>query len=160
QTTATRGIAVSGIASTLFNIAVGGTDFDDAGTQTTFWSTTNSTDGTRESALGYIHEILWNDSCAATATSSNLNTILVTPNPPALLNMRGGGRGPSGVYPKPTWQSGIRPSGIAAGDNHLFLPDVFLFESDGSNSRSFYVICQADSLTPQPPSPPLCVPDA
>src|SRR5207248_2914732 len=55
QATATNGLAVSGIASTPFNVAVGGTDFDDAGNQTAFWapSTANAA-GTRESALGYI----------------------------------------------------------------------------------------------------------
>src|SRR5260370_26368442 len=74
ETVATLGLAVSGIASTPFNIAVGGTDFDDFTTQTTFWSATNAA-VTRESALGYIHEIPWNDSCAAAATSSTLNTV-------------------------------------------------------------------------------------
>ena len=154
QTTAKGGIAVSGFASTPFNIAVGGTDFDDAGTQTTFWSATNSTDGKRESALGYIHEIPWNDSCAATATPANLTTC-ATAN-----NIVAGSGGPSAVYAKPAWQSGITPNGIAAGDNHRYLPDVSLFASDGPNSKSFYVVCQADAVTPQPPSPPSCVPDA
>jgi len=35
---ATHGLAVSGFASTPFNVAVGGTDFDDFTTQTTFWN--------------------------------------------------------------------------------------------------------------------------
>ena len=37
-TAATLGLAVSGIASTPFNVAVGGTDFDDVGTQANFWN--------------------------------------------------------------------------------------------------------------------------
>jgi len=155
QATATGGIAVSGIASTPFNIAVGGTDFDDAGTQTSFWSPTNSTDGKRESALGYIHEIPWNDSCAAAATSSNVNTICASPN-----GISAGSGGPSAVYAKPAWQNGITPNGIAAGDNHRYLPDLSLFASDGPSSKTFYIICQADAILPQPPSPPSCVPDA
>ncbi|HKW62868.1 MAG TPA: Ig-like domain repeat protein [Candidatus Acidoferrum sp.] len=155
QASATLGIAVSGIASTPFNIAVGGTDFDDVGTQPSFWSATNSTDGKRESALGYIHEIPWNDSCAAAATSSNVNTICASPN-----GISAGSGGPSAVYPKPAWQNGIIPNGIAAGDNHRYLPDVSLFASDGPSSKSFYVICQADAFQVQPPSPPSCVPDA
>jgi len=149
QATATGGIAVSGIASTPFNIAVGGTDFDDAGTQTSFWSSTNSTDGKRESALGYIHEIPWNDSCAAAATSSNVNTVCASPN-----DIVAGSGGPSAVYAKPAWQNGITPNGIAAGDNHRYLPDVSLFASDGPSSKSFYVLCQADAL--QPGSSPSC----
>src|SRR5256884_3309455 len=136
-------------------IAVGGTDFDDAGTQVSggFWSATNSTDGKRESAQGYIHEIPWNDSCAATATSSNLTTVCATAN-----NIVAGSGGPSAVYAKPSWQNGIIPNGIAAGDNHRYLPDVSLFASDGPASLSFYVVCQADAVTAG--SPPSCVPDA
>ena len=153
QITATLGLAVNGIASTPFNIAVGGTDFDDANTQTTFWSSTNSTDGKRESALGYIHEIPWNDSCAATATPANLTTC-ATAN-----NIVAGSGGPSAVYLKPAWQNGITPNGIATGDNHRYLPDVSLFASDGPSSKSFYVVCQADAIQPQPPNPPSCVPD-
>ena len=42
-TAASGGLAVSGFASTPFNVAVGGTDFDDATTQPTFWSSTNGT---------------------------------------------------------------------------------------------------------------------
>ena len=155
QATATRGIAVSGIASTPFNIAVGGTDFDDAGNQHAFWalSTANAA-GTRESALGYIKEIPWNDSCAATATTANLTTICAGAN-----NIVAGSGGPSAVYAKPAWQNGIIPNGIAAGDNHRYLPDVSLFASDGPNSKSFYVICEADIPLP-PGSAPSCSPDA
>jgi microcompartment protein CcmK/EutM len=146
---ATGGLAVSGIASTPFNIAVGGTDFDDfspAAMQTSFWATANGTG--KESALGYIHEIPWNDSCAATATSTTLNTVCTTAN-----GIVGGGGGPSGInagtfagYPKPAWQSGIIPNGIAAGDNHRYIPDVSLFASDGLQSQSFYLVCQADAI--------------
>jgi hypothetical protein len=153
---ATHGLAVSGFASTPFNVAVGGTDFDDFTTQTTFWNPTNSTDGKRESALGYIHEIPWNDSCAATATSSTLNTVCAIPNTNPLLNIVGGSGGPSSVYPKPAWQNGIIPNGIAASDNHRYIPDVSLFASDGPQSKSFYLICQADAVPAG--NPPSCVP--
>lgn len=152
QTTAARGIAVNGIASTPFNIAVGGTDFDDVGTQLTFWSATNSVDGKRESALGYIHEVPWNDSCAATATPTNLTTCA------SANNIVAGSGGPSILYAKPSFQSGITPNGIAASDNHRYVPDVSLFASDGPSSKSFYVVCQADAISPG--SPPSCAPDA
>jgi pro-kumamolisin-like protein/Big-like domain-containing protein len=150
-TPATHGIAVSGIASTPFNIAVGGTDFDDVGTQISggFWSATNSADGKKESALGYIHEVPWNDSCAATATPSNLTTCLGA----AGNNIVAASGGPSTLYAKPSFQSGIIPNGIAATDNHRYLPDVSLFASDGKNSKSFYVVCEADAIQAgQPPS--------
>src|SRR6266446_550103 len=155
---ATLGLAVSGIASTPFNVAVGGTDFDDVGTQTTFWNATNSLDGKRQSAKGYIHEMTWNNSCAAAATSANLNTICVNPSPSSLLNIVGGGGVPSSVYAKPAWQSVIIPSGIAAGDNHRYTPDVSLFASDGPQSLSFYAICQADAI--KAGSSPSCAPDS
>ena len=64
QGNATHGIGVSGFTSTPYNVSVGGTDFGDsyAGTNSTYWSSTNSS--TYESALSYVNEIPWNDSCA------------------------------------------------------------------------------------------------
>lgn len=133
---ASNGLAVNGIASTPFNIAVGGTDFDDFTTQSTFWNSTNTTDGTRESALGYIHEIPWNDSCAAAANSTNLSTVCGATN-----NIVAASGGPSGVYSKPSWQNGI-----TFVDGSRDLPDVSLFASDGPQSKSFYVVCEADAV--------------
>ena len=62
---ATHGIGVSGFASTPYNVAVGGTDFGDsfAGTNSTYWNSSNT--ATFGSALSYINEIPWNDSCAS-----------------------------------------------------------------------------------------------
>jgi subtilase family serine protease len=148
-TAATLGLAVSGFASTPFNVAVGGTDFDDVGTQSSFWLVPPAPNGPgKESALGYIHEVPWNDSCAAIATASTLNTVCVNPTPSTLLNIVGGSGGPSSVYAKPAWQNGIIPNGILPGDNHRYIPDVSLFASDGPQSKSFYLVCQADAITP------------
>jgi len=142
QTSAAGGIAVNGLGSTPSNIAVGGTDFDDVGTQISggFWSSSNGTG--RESAQGYIHEVPWNDSCAAAATSANLNTVCATPN-----NIVAGSGGPSAIYARPSFQSGVIPNGITSSDaaNHRYLPDVSLFASDGLNSKSFYVECLSDA---------------
>jgi hypothetical protein len=158
---ATHGLAVSGIASTPFNVAVGGTDFDDFTTQSTFWSPTNSLDGKRASALGYIPEIPWNTSCAATATSATLNTVCALASTDPLLNIVGGSGGPSGSnagtfagYSKPSWQTGL---GVPA-DGKRDIPDVSLFASDGPQSKSFYPLCQADAI--KPGSAPSCVPDS
>ena len=52
ETVAQHGTAVNGIASTPFNIAVGGTDFNDSSTQTTYFNSTN-TSGTWTSAKSY-----------------------------------------------------------------------------------------------------------
>ncbi len=70
---AENGLSVSGLASTPFNTAVGGTDFawcpltsNDgcASEASTYWNTTNSS--TNESnAKGYIPELPWNDTCTS-----------------------------------------------------------------------------------------------
>src|SRR5207237_8869998 len=52
-TSANGGIAVSGLASTPYNVALGGTDFDQANIQTTFWNASNG--GSQQvSATGLI----------------------------------------------------------------------------------------------------------
>ena len=156
QATAQADLAVNGIASTPFNIAVGGTDFDDIGTQGNFWNTTNAA-GTRESAIGYIPEVPWNESCAATAAPASLGTC-ANPTPASLLNIVAGSGGPSSLYQRPAFQSGLIPNGIVASDatNHRYLPDVSLFASSGPQSKSFYVVCQADSPLIPAGSPPSC----
>jgi hypothetical protein len=67
---AQSGVTVNGMASTAYNVAVGGTDFGDvyAGTYSNYWSQTNSP--TYGSALSYVPEIPWNDTCASTLTTS------------------------------------------------------------------------------------------
>jgi hypothetical protein len=140
-TMATSGTAVSGTASTPFNVAVGGTDFDDVGKQNNFFKPSSGNDPlTLESALGYIPETTWNDSCAATATAGSLATC-VNPTDKNSLNIVGGSGGPSKVYAKPVWQQG----GITPNDGARDTPDISLFASDGHNG-SFYVVCQADAV--------------
>ena len=56
------GLEVNGIASTPFNVAVGGTDFDDFSDANNFWNSTNAS-GTQASAKSYIPETTWNDTC-------------------------------------------------------------------------------------------------
>src|SRR6202042_1905976 len=70
QASASHGIAVSGFASTPYNVAVGGTDFMDmydtkhAGPAiTTYWNAANS--ATFSSALSYVPELPWNDACTS-----------------------------------------------------------------------------------------------
>jgi subtilase family serine protease len=143
ETSATHGLAVSGFASTPFNISVGGTDFDDKTNPTTYWNATNTTPG-QASAKGYIPETTWNDSCAA-ATPATCSTVKT-----GGTDLVAGSGGPSncmtssstGVcsagYPKPSWQQGVTPA-----DGVRDLPDVSLFASDGNNGN-FYIICQSD----------------
>ncbi|HXN00050.1 MAG TPA: protease pro-enzyme activation domain-containing protein, partial [Candidatus Dormibacteraeota bacterium] len=59
---ATKGLAVSGLASTPYNVSLGGTDFDEINTWTKYWNQTNDATGT--SAKSYIPEIPWNENCS------------------------------------------------------------------------------------------------
>ncbi len=141
--TAAAGLAVSGIASTPYNIAMGGTDFDYTAGVTTYWNNTNMA-GTANSAKGYIPEVPWNDSCAATGLTG-CNTATTASS---TLNIAAGSGGASSVYTKPSWQ-------VATGvptDGHRDLPDVSLFSGDGvngtSNAGTFYVVCQSSQNIP------------
>jgi len=137
ETAANQGLAVDGIAATPFNVAVGGTDFDDAGNQTAYWNTTNSAT-TQASVKSYIPETTWNDSCAAAGSL----TACVPPLRSDGSDVTAGGGGPSTLYTKPAWQTGAGVPNDGARD----LPDVSLFASNGNNG-SFYVVCQADANT-------------
>jgi subtilase family serine protease len=75
---AVYGLSVSGLASTPYNVAVGGTDFNwswNSGDQAKYWNTTN-TSGTLANAKGYIPEAPWNSTCTNTLFDSYLNAVL------------------------------------------------------------------------------------
>ncbi len=164
---ATHGIGVSGWASTPYNVAVGGTDFADTynGNSATYWNASN--DANYGSALSYIPEIPWNDSCA----SGLLATVLgfsagygadglcssSTARQYQLLQVAAGSGGPSGCatgipdqsgivggtcagYAKPAWQSGV--PGIPA-DGVRDIPDVSLFAGTGLWGH-YYVYCYSN----------------
>ncbi len=108
ETVATGPISVNVLASTAFNVAVGGTVFNEHGQTSTYWSTANS--GDFESAISYIPEDVWNDSCLASSCGNAANILA--------------GSGGESIYvAKPSWQSGV--TGIP---NTAFrdLPDVSL----------------------------------
>jgi hypothetical protein len=134
QPTANNGLAVSGFASTPFNVAVGGTDFDQLGRESQFWNTnpTNITSfPVASSAKSYIPEIPWNDSCARNGLNGCSGG--------SFIDIIAGSGGVSTIYAKPSWQVG---KGVPA-DGHRDLPDLSLFASNGFND-SFYIICVAD----------------
>ena len=121
QTTpATQGLAVNGLASTPFNIAVGGTQFNENGADSTYWSATNSPNQT--SVLGYIPENVWNESCA-------------DPNVCGVASLFASGGGASTLYSKPAWQVG---TGVP-NDGKRDLPDVSL---DAAAGHDGYLLCQ------------------
>jgi len=63
-TPAKYGFAVNGYASTAYNVAVGGTDFNDLLNAASYWNPNNDST-TQASVLGYIPEVPWNESCAS-----------------------------------------------------------------------------------------------
>jgi subtilase family serine protease len=153
ETAAQYGLAVSGLASTPFNVAVGGTDFNDASDPLTYWNTTNSSPS-QSSAKSYIPESTWNDSCADTGLLG------CTPPPSSTylddgIDLAAGGGGASnctnplgtfpnttcgGKYSKPSWQSGTGVPQDGARD----IPDISMFAGEGLNF-SFYITCQMDA---------------
>src|SRR5215469_6267458 len=139
QNAATSGLAVDGVASTPFNVAVGGTDFDDFTNPTTFWSTTNAA-STQRSALGYIPETPWNNSTCAANYLANPTAAPCTSVDSSGLDLHAGGGGASNCatsttttctagYPKPAFQTALTPA-----DGVRDTPDVSLFASDGFNN--------------------------
>jgi hypothetical protein len=141
EKTASLGLAVSGFASTPFNVAVGGTDFDQVNSWSQYWNSTNDP-VTQASARSYIPEIPWNDSCAQLGLNG-----CGAAAPSGSLNIVAGSGGPSTIYSKPSWQSA---PGVPV-DNKRDLPDVSLFASNGFTG-SLYIICQADLVTPSTPT--------
>jgi hypothetical protein len=163
---ATHGIGVNAFASTPYNVAVGGTDFSDtySGTNGTYWKSTNSS--TYGSALSYVPEIPWNNSCAGAlfsayeGYSSTYGSSSLCNDPlfgSLFQSTVGGGGGPSacatgvpsvsGVvggtcqgWAKPAWQSVLGNPNDGVRDT----PDVSLFAADGLWSH-YYVFCWSNT---------------
>ena len=165
------GLAVSGVSSTPFNVAVGGTEFNDVNDPQQFWSNTNAS-GTLESALGYIPETAYNDSCTspivvsqadalfgdttaeATCNDPNVQESSVSTSPNnGLVTVSGGGGGASNC----TTFNGTIPTDCTGGypkpvwqialtpaDGKRDVPDISLFSGDGTISGSSYVLCERD----------------
>jgi Pro-kumamolisin, activation domain/Bacterial Ig-like domain (group 3) len=156
------GLQVSGFASTPYNVAVGGTDFNDLSNPTTYFRSTNNPT-TQLSAKSYIPEVPWNDSCTSQALVffGFPNNALENCNDQQLLNVNvftvGGSGGKSacttndgqdvtscsGGYAKPSWQTG---TGVPS-DGKRDIPDVSLFASAGFYTGSFYIVCEADQTS-------------
>jgi subtilase family serine protease len=145
---AQNGLAVSGNASTPFNVAVGGTDFNDYNNWSPYWSTTNNST-TQSSAQSYIPEMTWNDSCANTGSLTGCASGVASDG----TDLVAGSGGQSNCatqsstactagYGKPSWQSG---TGVP-NDSLRDIPDVSLFAGNGYNG-SFYVFCEMDVNT-------------
>jgi subtilase family serine protease len=163
---AMSGINVDAFATTPNDVAVGGTDFADTyfGVNSSYWSATNGPNFA--SALSYVPEIPWNDSCA-NELAANFLGYATSYGPDGFCNsavgeefflvVAAGSGGPSGCafgtpsisgvvggtcrgYQKPFYQSlafGNPPDGARD------IPDVSLFASNGVWGH-YYVICYSD----------------
>jgi subtilase family serine protease len=136
------GIAANSSASTPYDVATGGTDFLDTaqGTNSAYWSKTNSATG--KSAMSYVPETPWNDSCASSILFEYLGfgSGLALCNSGQFLGIGAGSGAPSLVYAKPYWQKGV--SGMPS-DGRRDLPDVSLFASNGFWNHAI-LFCMSD----------------
>jgi subtilase family serine protease len=143
--------SVSGLASTPWNVAVGGTDFyysdyaTGGASAATLWNQTN--DSNLGSLIAPLPEQVWNDPFGQDIISNGL----------ARSEIFSGGGGPSSCstistsagqctsgYAKPAWQIG---PGVPA-DGVRDLPDVSLFASNGANLSAYPICASAGECTP------------
>ena len=106
------GLAVNGLASTPYNVAVGGTEFSDG--SASYWN--SAMDAHHASAAGYIPEVVWQESGYSTP-GARAN------------NLFAGSGGVSSLYATPAWQTGAGVLAVDPGTtsgHHRYLPDVSL----------------------------------
>ena len=153
---ASHGIAVSGFASTPYNVAVGGTDFEDTYSSltggpavSTYWA--NANNAGFESALSYLPEIPWNNSCAGKllytlegyAQSYGASGFCNSTTGRNFRTTAAGSGGPSAYSSQPSWQTGV-PGLPAQSGGQRGLPDVSLFAANGLWNH-FLVFCLSDT---------------
>jgi subtilase family serine protease len=169
------GIGVTGWGSTPYNVAVGGTDFEDNYNAkkaeptipvSTYWNSSNST--YYGNAKSYVPEIPWNDSCASwlisnyegystTYGSSGFCNSSTAENNDAYLTVSGGSGGPSGCANGAS-TTGYVTTGCAGYSKPSWQSGILGNPSDGvrdlpdvsllaSNGvwGHFYVICWSDT---------------
>lgn len=141
---ASDGLFVNGLSDTPYNTSVGGTDFLDTALKenSKYWASTNSPTG--ESALSYIPEIPWNNSCASPVIAAGNKTTpakLCATDPTIGQPGIGGSGSQSVFYTKPKWQLTSIPG--MPHDNRRDQPDVSLFAANGIFGH-FYLICMSD----------------
>jgi len=167
-----NGFAVNGLASTPYDLAVGGTDFNDLDPSTValYWNTTNQS-GTLASAKSHIPEMVWNDSCANPVFASAYgtgdaiafcNTTMIQSQSNPFIEISGGGSGVSsctttnnggdctGGYAQPSWQHGVLGITSFAG---RAVPDVSMIATR-------WLMCSYDTTPCDPTQAPTFPPAA
>jgi trimeric autotransporter adhesin len=125
--------SVNILASTPFTLAVGGTMFNDNANPSTYWAATNGVN--HESALSYIPENVWNESCT-TAMVGQAGC------PTSGLWSSGGGVSIA-FLTAPPWQAGV--TGLP-GTHARLVPDVVLNAADHDG----YLLCLDGSCQQNP----------
>ncbi|RUL66477.1 hypothetical protein EKH79_01205 [Dyella dinghuensis] len=141
-----QGTTVNGLGSTPYNVSVGGTDFHDLNETSKYWTSTNLP--LDSSAISYVPEMTWNDSCASSVIYPLLGfgsavescNSLTPAQQQAFLNTVGGGGGASTNWYQQPWQTGVY--GIS-NYNFRTMPDVSLFAANGLFGHAL-VYCMSD----------------
>jgi subtilase family serine protease len=169
QNGANVGIGINGWGDTIYNVAVGGTDFSDeyTGNPTKYWLPNSGGPWLDNSAKSYIPETPWNDTCAGTLLALYMSGSSRTYGSTGFCNagdgtayreLGGGEGGPSGCatgspavagvvggtckgYAKPTWQSSVFGY---INDGVRDVPDVSMFASDGAAWGHVLISCFSD----------------
>lgn len=148
------GLSAGSLASSPHVTAVGGTDFADEldGTTSRYFGDTPS--ATLATALGYVPEIPWNDSCGndVAAKSNGFGSVvnfckLLLQLDPGLhyVTSQGSSSGASAVDSKPAWQRQVHN---AAMDQSRDVPDVALFGGSYGKSTGLVLCMEAYPCTP------------
>lgn len=139
---AIHGQAVNGLASTPFNTAVGGTQFNENGNDAAFWISSGVSGASTlpgfVSANGYIPEAVWNESCDPSVS---------TTCPNGAFNLFSGGGGVSTIYPLPDWQKLNIPGLAGSGFLNRVLPDIALTAAGRHDGYLFCSIVDCDLST-------------
>jgi subtilase family serine protease len=139
---ADEGLQVNGLASTPYNVAVGGNQFTDD--SATYWSATNlATPAPLTSALSYIPEMVWNESCSPLVCGNDSAEIAAGSGGKsgcfnATVDANGNITACSGGWPEPDWQTGV--AGLPA-DGARHVPDVSLTAA----GHDGYAVCYEGS---------------
>lgn len=131
ETVATGPLSVNVLASTPYTVAVGGTQLNENGDDTKYWT---STAPISETAISYIPEDVWNASCLSSTCGSNAG-IWAGSGGVSSGNVASGGT--FAGFPKPVWQTGF-------GDSFRDVPDVALT----SAGHDPYLLCLEGSCQP------------
>ena len=127
ESQATGPVSVNALGSSPFHVAVGGTMFNENGQPSKYWRPAGQY--ITGSAISYIPENVWNESCPASQCGAN-------------ANIWAAGGGASIFWPKPSWQ----PTSLQGmpNDNSRDVPDVSLTAA----GHDPYLVCLEGSCIP------------